>query len=73
MSIVRHGCLSGWNVRSFFLTWLSMVLFTIEITDPSNPAGRRKEIDNVMKRARQASPGSWDRKLLEVEEKDPNR
>ncbi|RVE41547.1 hypothetical protein evm_013801 [Chilo suppressalis] len=41
--------------------------------DPSNPAGRRKEIDNVMKRARQASPGSWDRKLLEVEEKDPNR
>ncbi|GBP65643.1 hypothetical protein EVAR_53452_1 [Eumeta japonica] len=40
---------------------------------PSNPAGRRKEIDNVMKRARQASPGSWDRKLLEVEEKDPNR
>ncbi|XP_060809166.1 serine/arginine repetitive matrix protein 1 isoform X2 [Amyelois transitella] len=43
------------------------------ITDPSNPAGRRKEIDNVMKRARQASPGSWDRKLLEVEEKDPNR
>lgn len=26
-----------------------------------------------MKRARQASPGSWDRKLLEVEEKDPNR
>ncbi|XP_047039024.1 serine/arginine repetitive matrix protein 1 isoform X2 [Helicoverpa zea] len=43
------------------------------INDPSNPAGRRKEIDNVMKRARQGSPGSWDRKLLEVEEKDPNR
>ncbi|XP_053623171.1 serine/arginine repetitive matrix protein 1 isoform X2 [Plodia interpunctella] len=43
------------------------------INDPSNPAGRRKEIDNVMKRARQASPGSWDRKLLEVEERDPNR
>ncbi|XP_026314933.1 serine/arginine repetitive matrix protein 1 isoform X2 [Hyposmocoma kahamanoa] len=41
--------------------------------NPSNPAGRRKELDNVMKRARQASPGSWDRKLLEVEEKDPNR
>lgn len=41
--------------------------------DPANPAGRRKEIDNVMKRARQSSPGSWDRKLLEVEEKDPNR
>ncbi|PZC72582.1 hypothetical protein B5X24_HaOG210913 [Helicoverpa armigera] len=43
------------------------------ILNPSNPAGRRKEIDNVMKRARQGSPGSWDRKLLEVEEKDPNR
>ncbi|KAJ2938611.1 hypothetical protein O0L34_g11923 [Tuta absoluta] len=43
------------------------------ITDPAHPAGRRKEIDNVMKRARQGSPGTWDRKLLEVEEKDPNR
>lgn len=39
----------------------------------SRITGRRKEIDNVMKRARQSSPGSWDRKLLEVEEKDPNR
>lgn len=45
------------------------------ITDPSEPAGRRREIDNVMKKAR-ASPnanGYWDKKLLEVEEKDPNR
>ncbi|GJQ74700.1 hypothetical protein Trydic_g21551 [Trypoxylus dichotomus] len=48
---------------------------TPRITDPSLPAGRRREIDNVMKKAR-ASPNSstfWDKKLLEVEAKDPNR
>jgi hypothetical protein len=42
---------------------------------PSLPAGRRREIDTVMKKAR-ASPNSnayWDKKLLEVEAKDPNR
>lgn len=46
-------------------------------SDPSLPAGRRREIDNVMKKARaQKSPNSgvfWDKKLLEVEAKDPNR
>ncbi|XP_065156946.1 serine/arginine repetitive matrix protein 1 isoform X2 [Atheta coriaria] len=45
------------------------------ISDPSLPSGRRREIDNVMKKAR-ASPNSntyWDKKLLEVEAKDPNR
>lgn len=45
------------------------------LLDPSLPAGRRREIDNVMKKAR-ASPNSstfWDKKLLEVEAKDPNR
>ncbi|RZC38349.1 hypothetical protein BDFB_009591 [Asbolus verrucosus] len=44
-------------------------------TNPSLPAGRRREIDTVMKKAR-ASPNSnayWDKKLLEVEAKDPNR
>ncbi|XP_074028879.1 LOW QUALITY PROTEIN: uncharacterized protein [Leptinotarsa decemlineata] len=49
----------------------------VRITDPSLPAGRRREIDNVMKKARaQKSPNSgvfWDKKLLEVEAKDPNR
>ncbi|CAH0553829.1 unnamed protein product [Brassicogethes aeneus] len=47
------------------------------ITDPSLPAGRRREIDNVMKKARaQTSPTAnefWSKKLLEVEAKDPNR
>ncbi|CAG9766697.1 unnamed protein product [Ceutorhynchus assimilis] len=47
------------------------------ITDPSLPAGRRREIDNVMKKARaQNSPTSsaiWEKKLLEVEAKDSNR
>ncbi|XP_071051184.1 serine/arginine repetitive matrix protein 1 isoform X2 [Onthophagus taurus] len=48
---------------------------TTRISDPSLPAGRRREIDSVMKKAR-ASPNSstfWDKKLLEVEAKDPNR
>ncbi|XP_031638963.1 uncharacterized protein DDB_G0287625 isoform X2 [Contarinia nasturtii] len=43
------------------------------ISDPSLPIGRRKEIDNVMKKARANSNDYWDKKLLEVEEKDPNR
>lgn len=43
-------------------------------TDPSHPAGKRKEIDNVMKKARQQPANEyWDKKLLEAEEKDPNR
>lgn len=42
--------------------------------DPSHPAGKRKEIDNVMKKARQQPANEyWDKKLLEAEEKDPNR
>lgn len=51
------------------------ILNVFFLTDPSLPAGRRREIDNVMKKAR-ASPNSnayWDKKLLEVEAKDPNR
>lgn len=44
------------------------------ITDPSLAAGKRKEIDNVMKKARATSTNVyWDKKLLEAEEKDPNR
>ncbi|CRK98254.1 CLUMA_CG011616, isoform A [Clunio marinus] len=44
------------------------------ISDPSHPAGKRKELDNVMKKARQQPTNEyWDKKLLEVEEKDPNR
>ncbi|KNC23043.1 hypothetical protein FF38_12180 [Lucilia cuprina] len=43
------------------------------ITDPSLPAGKRREIDNVMKKARANTNDYWDKKLLEVEEKDPNR
>lgn len=44
-------------------------------TDPSLPAGRKREIDTVMKKARSSphSNGYWDKKLLEVEAKDPNR
>ncbi|XP_061499468.1 serine/arginine repetitive matrix protein 1 [Anopheles gambiae] len=44
-----------------------------KITDPSHPAGKRKEIDMVMKKARAFPNETWDKKLLEVEEKDPNR
>ncbi|XP_058058292.1 serine/arginine repetitive matrix protein 1 [Anopheles bellator] len=44
-----------------------------KINDPSHPAGKRKEIDNVMKKARAFPNETWDKKLLEAEEKDPNR
>ncbi|XP_070499955.1 serine/arginine repetitive matrix protein 1 isoform X2 [Chironomus tepperi] len=44
------------------------------ISDPSHPYGKRKEIDNVMKKARQQPANEyWDKKLLEAEEKDPGR
>lgn len=45
------------------------------ITDPSLPAGRRREIDTVMKKARASAHSNeyWDKKILEVEAKDPNR
>lgn len=43
------------------------------LPDPSHPAGKRREIDNVMKKARAGTNDYWDKKLLEVEEKDPNR
>lgn len=47
---------------------------TTTLPDPSHPAGKRKEIDNVMKKARQQPTNEyWDKKLLEAEEKDPNR
>lgn len=46
----------------------------MHFTDPSHPAGKRKEIDNVMKKARQQPANEyWDKKLLEAEEKDPGR
>lgn len=43
------------------------------INDPSLAAGRRKEIDNLMKKARKDPNDYWDKKILEVEERDPNR
>lgn len=53
----------------------SRFYFNCNVTDPSLPAGRRREIDTVMKKARSSpnSNGYWDKKLLEVEAKDPNR
>lgn len=50
------------------------VVKTSCVSDPSHPAGKRKEIDNVMKKARQQPANEyWNKKILEVEEKDPNR
>lgn len=43
------------------------------ISDPSLGIGKRKEIDNVMKKARASTSDSWNKKLLDIEEKDPNR
>lgn len=45
----------------------------VHIVDPSLTIGKRKEIDNVMKKARGSNNEYWDKKLLEAEEKDPNR
>jgi hypothetical protein len=33
------------------------------------PAGKRKEIDNVMKKARASPNDAWNKKLLEVEKR----
>lgn len=53
---------------------LQSVTFFLLFIDPSLPIGARKEIDNVMKKARAGSTNEyWDKKLLEAEEKDPNR
>jgi len=46
----------------------------LNLADPSLPAGKRREIDNVMKKARANTTNDyWDKKLIEAEEKDPNR
>lgn len=50
-----------------------LIQHSIPNLDPSLTIGRRKEIDNVMKKARANTNDYWDKKLLEVEEKDPNR
>lgn len=50
-----------------------LIHHSISNLDPSLTIGRRKEIDNVMKKARANTNDYWDKKLLEVEEKDPNR
>jgi hypothetical protein len=36
-------------------------------------SGKRKELDNVMRKARESQSNYWNKKLLEVEERDPNR
>ncbi|KAK0086876.1 hypothetical protein PV325_002318 [Microctonus aethiopoides] len=39
----------------------------------SSSTGKRKELDNVMRKARESQSSYWNKKLLEVEERDPNR
>ncbi|XP_051154518.1 serine/arginine repetitive matrix protein 2 [Leptopilina boulardi] len=39
----------------------------------SSTRNKRKEIDNVMRKARESQSSYWNKKLLEVEERDPNR
>ena len=38
-----------------------------------NSSSKRKELDNVMRKARESQSNYWNKKLLEVEERDPNR
>uniref|UniRef100_A0A336MFA1 CSON000722 protein n=1 Tax=Culicoides sonorensis TaxID=179676 RepID=A0A336MFA1_CULSO len=45
----------------------------LKISDPSLVVGKRKEIVNVMRKARDNPNDYWDKKLLEVEERDPDR
>lgn len=56
-----------------YITLYKIDQFSIIFLDPSLPAGKRREIDNVMKKARANTNDYWDKKLLEMEEKDPNR
>lgn len=57
-----------------FRVLINFFLISKNRKDPSHPAGKRKEIDNVMKKARLAPTNEyWDKKLLEAEEKDPGR
>lgn len=60
--------------KSHDLQWHHPTHPSLSSKDPSHPAGKRKEIDNVMKKARQQPPNEyWDKKLLEAEDKDPGR
>ncbi|XP_015524056.1 serine/arginine repetitive matrix protein 1 isoform X1 [Neodiprion lecontei] len=36
-------------------------------------SGKRRELDNMMRKARESQSSYWNKKLLEVEERDPNR
>lgn len=38
-----------------------------------NSTSKRKELDNVMRKARESQSSYWNKKLLEAEERDPNR
>ncbi|XP_055691373.1 serine/arginine repetitive matrix protein 1 [Lutzomyia longipalpis] len=69
MSVRRRDAVAGSNSK----LRMDRQPAVARITDPSLPAGKRKEIDNVMKKARASTGEYWDKKLLEAEEKDPNR
>lgn len=62
----------------FFASYINFffrIYFFINFNFAASPP-RRKEIDNVMKKARKEGTVQsqyWNKKLLEVEEKDPNR
>lgn len=66
-----HTKITGKCVNFLFKRYINSNKFLI--IDPSLPAGKRKEIDNVMKKARALPNDYWDKKLIEAEEKDPNR
>lgn len=40
---------------------------------PHESSGKRKELDSVMRKARESQSSYWNKKLLEAEERDPNR
>lgn len=61
------------NLYNMFIA--KLLYLHLFFLDPTLTIGKRKEIDNVMKKARAGASTNeyWDKKLLEVEEKDPNR
>jgi NF-kappa-B-activating protein len=68
---MQQEFLVSFKILSFFT---SIHFHSFSSLDPSHPAGKRREIDNVMKKARQQPANEyWDKKLLEVEDKEPGR
>lgn len=57
------------RVNRYFCSKMKFLTLILPNTDPSLVVGKRKEIVNVMRKARDNPNDYWDKKLLEVEER----